>query len=440
MIRKFIQAEPTDIRESLIARIRKRPFHYIILLLLFINIALIVINIGVWLIAAKQDLFITADFTNFYTGFKMVLNGDGSKLYDLNLQAKYQQEIMGNINFVGGLLPYVNPPIVALVFAPLALLSINIAFYLWTIFEFGLLVWLVLLLQRLFSAWTKQECLIMTIAVLAFWPLTHTFLLGQFSLLFLICILQVYIAMRSAKLGKAGRWLVLLIIKPHTLLIPGVMTVNKRYWRLMASSAVTIIAMVIFSSAFLGFGTWFQYIQVLPTMSNNFGKFGFIPNIQYTLRGLLTNVLGYSQASLINLISIVVFMGGIVLVWLLWMQGVSAESRKFKLYFALTILLSAFLSLHAYPHDDLILVCPAVLFYDYLRENNYPKKAYSILILLSPFVFFIAAFTSFNLFGVFRPPLVIILIFLVWMIYYLFLDHRSVTTNQPPDLSTGLTT
>jgi uncharacterized membrane protein len=145
--------------------------------------------------------------------------------------------------------------------------------------------------------------------------------------------------------------------------------------------------------------------------------------------------LGYSQASIINIISISVFIGGIVFVWLLWMQGVFADSQRFKLYFAFTILLSAFLSLHSYPHDDLILVLPAALFYDYLRENNYPRKAYSILILISPIVFFIAAFSSFDLFGIFRPPVIIILIFLVWIVYYLILDHRREHINQQTELS-----
>jgi len=432
MIGNIIQNKPTDKHEPIMARIRKSPFHYIIQFLLIINITLIVINVGVWFIAAHQGLFITADFTSFYTGFKMVLNGDGSSLYDLNLQASYQQELMGNINFEGGLLPYVNPPIVAFVLAPMALLPINTAFFLWTIIDFGLLIWLVVLMNRLFIDWTTQERLIMTITILAFWPLTHTFLLGQFSLLFLICILQMYNSMRSSTPGKGGIWLILLIIKPHNLLIPGASTLNKRFWRIAVTAVVTGIAMVIFSSVFLGISSWLQYIQVLPTMSNNFGKFGFIFNIQYTLRGLLTNIMGYKQANTINVISIGVFVGSVVLVWLLWMQRVPLESRRLKLYFAFTILLSAFLSLHAYPHDDLILVCPAVLFYDYLRENSYPRKAYSIFLLISPLVFFIAAFNSFNLFGVFRPPVIIILVLVAWMIYYLILEHRVKQSSVLP--------
>ncbi len=375
--------------------------------------------------AARQRLFITADFTNFYTGFKMVMNGDGSRLYDLDLQAIYQQKIMGDIEFSGGLLPYVNPPFVAVLFSPLALIPINTAFYIWMIGELGLLVWLIIIINNLFLDWSKQERIILFIAILAFWPLTITFMHGQFSLLLLISTLQMYIAMRHSKLYKAGFWLSLLFIKPQALPLLGIMTLNKRFWRVAITAALFCLALVILSSALLGAGTWLHYIQVLQTMMSNFGKMGFFSNYQYTFRGILTNILGYSQSGAINLTGIGVFIGGAIFVWLLWLKGPAPDSQRFTLYFTFTILLSTFLSLHLYPHDDLILVLPAILLYDYLREKNYPRKAYAILLMLSPVVFFISAFSRLNLLGFLQPPVIIILILLVWIIYYLVLDQRS---------------
>jgi hypothetical protein len=425
MLRSLLHDESNDKNEPIFVRIRKRPFGFIIAFLLLIDFSLIIINISLWFIAAHQKLFIAADFTNTYTGFKMVLSGDGARLYDLALQTSYQQDIMGEVSFESGLLPYLSPPIIALFFSPLAKFSISTAFYIWTIGEFGLLIWLILRINRLFSNWTKNEHVIMTVCILAFWPLIHTFLLGQFSLFFLICILQMYIAMRNSKLGIAGLWLILLSIKPQTLLVPVAMTINKRYWRVAASAAIAGLGIVIFSSLFLGMGIWFQYIKVLPTMSSYFGRFGFLPNIQYTVRGILTNILGYSQASLINTISIAILIGGIVLVWLLWLQDIPVDNSRFKLYFAFTILISTFLSLHAYPHDDLVLVIPAAIFYDYLRQNDYPRKAYSVIILISPIVFFIAEFNDINIFGIIRPPIVLMVIVLIWIIKYMIRENKA---------------
>lgn len=84
---------------GLVERIREKPFYYLFAVLVIINITQIIINAGIRLMAGRQGLFITADFTNYYTGFKIVMNGDGSRLYDLGLQASYQQKILGNIIF-----------------------------------------------------------------------------------------------------------------------------------------------------------------------------------------------------------------------------------------------------------------------------------------------------------------------------------------------------
>src|SRR4030043_2395982 len=102
MFRNMLQDESSGKNEPLITRIKKNPFYYIIVFLLLINISLIFISSGVWFVAAHQKLFIAADFTNSYTGFKMVFEGDGAKLYDLAVQTKYKQEIMGNIFFESG--------------------------------------------------------------------------------------------------------------------------------------------------------------------------------------------------------------------------------------------------------------------------------------------------------------------------------------------------
>jgi hypothetical protein len=410
---------------GLVERIREKPFYYLFAVLVIINITQIIINAGIWLMAGRQGLFITADFTNYYTGFKMVMNGDGSRLYDLGLQASYQQKILGNIIFSGGLLPYVNPPFIAVLFSPLALIPISTAFYVWMIGELGLLIWLIILINKLFEHWAKQERLILIVVILAFWPLTITFMQWQFSLFLLISVLQTYRALRLSKPFAAGFWLSLLIIKPQTLPLIGLMSLNKRFWRVALATAFSCLSIVILSSALLGASTWLHYIQVLQTMMNNFGKMGFFSNFQYTFRGILTNILGYSQANTINMIGIGVFIGGAVIVWLLWLNGPAPDSERFKLYFTFTILLSTFLSLHLYPHDDLILVLPAVLFYDYLREKKYPRKAYTIFLMISPVVFFIAGFSRIILLGFLQPPVLIILILLVWIIYYLVLDHRS---------------
>jgi hypothetical protein len=434
----FVKHKSIEKKEPLILQIRKRPFYYIIVFLLLINISLIAINAGIWIIAARQKLFVAADFTSFYTGYYMVRVGDGVNLYDMAAQARYQEQFIRGLTFEGGVLPFLNPPIVALILSPLSLVPLGTAFYLWTIVQVILLIWLLYSINLLFSNWNKQERLLLITTILSFWPLTNTFLLGQFSLLLLIGLLQMYIALKNSKYTQAGLLVDILIIKPQTLLIPGMIILNKRYLRAAAAAAIAGIFIFFIPILLLGVQPWIQFIRNLLTMSTSYGKLGVTPSSEYTLRGVLSNILGNSHIILTNIISIILLLMGMIYIWLLWRRGISQDSSKFKLYFAFTLLLSVVLSLHLNTHDSLILIVPAALFYDYLRENIYPRKAYSILILISPVIFFIAAFSSFNLFSLIRPPVVIILILLGWMIYYLVLDHQREQINQQTELSSTI--
>ena len=62
-----------------------------------------------------------ADFTAFYTGWRIVLEGHGSQLYDTALQSHVQQAILGGQTFQAGLNPFNNPPYMVLPFGPLGL-------------------------------------------------------------------------------------------------------------------------------------------------------------------------------------------------------------------------------------------------------------------------------------------------------------------------------
>lgn len=374
--------------------------------------------------AAKQKLFMAADFTSFYTGYYIVRIGEGANLYDPALQASYQEQFMSGAIFFGGVLLFPNPPFVAVILSPLSLLPLNVAYYIWSIIQLILLIWVLITIFRLFSHWSNHERFILLIAMLAYWPLINNLMLGQFSLFLLLGILQIYVGMKNSQFIRGGLGFILLAIKPQSLLVPGMMTLNKRYWHVALTAIGGGVILFIFTSIIIGIRPWMQYAQSLLTMSTFFGKFGVYPNSEYTIRGVLSSILGTTQGSLINTISIVILIIAMIVVWLLWRREVKPDGKKFKLYFAFTILLSVITSVHLNPHDALILVLPAALFYDYLLENNYPKKAYSILVLLSPLIFFFAAFSEFNFFGRIRPPMVIIALALIWMIYYIVKQHR----------------
>jgi hypothetical protein len=406
------------------------PFNIGIFILTIINIVLIGVNLSIWIKSIQLRLSYLTDFNNQYTAFLMVKAGDGGKLYDLDVQSQYQQQILGGLSFKDGVLPFLNPPFIALVLSPLSFLPRETAYVVWTFGELGLLIWLIYLLTRLFSDWNKQERQLLILTILAFWPLTATFWQGQFSLFLLICLVQMYLAMKNSKDVNTGIWLALMIVKPQTVLILAMMMLNKRYWRGAISAIITFTTLIIFSSLFLGFELWIKYAQLLFTMNTYFGKFGLYPEIEYTLKGLLTRILGYSRGSIINTISNIVLLLGMVFIFFLWLRDIPPDRPRFKLHFAFIITVSAFFSLHLNDYDSLILVLPAAIFYDYLRQMGFPRQGYSMLVLSSPLVFFLAVFGKFNLFNARFPPIVVILLFIGWMVKYLILDYQSDHTNR----------
>jgi hypothetical protein len=220
-------------------------------------------------------------------------------------------------------------------------------------------------------------------------------------------------------------------IKPQTLLIPGMMTLNKRYWRVAATAAIAGLILLVSSSIILGIQPWLQYIHSLKALGSYFGKYGVDPKTEYTFRGVLSNILGNSQANLVNAISIIALLFGMLIVWFIWRKDIPQNNPKFRLYFAFTIFLSVFFSLHLNPHDSLLLVLPAAIFYDYLRQCDYPRNAYAILLLISPMVFFLTAFTKINVFGIILPPIILMMIIMIWIIKYMIMEYRSGPIYQP---------
>jgi hypothetical protein len=413
----------------MVENIKKKVFAIVVIVFMIINLILIGIGIAIWIGSIQSNLISGTDFGYFYTAFSIVKSEDAAKLYDLNVQAQYQREILGlspDYNFF----PFLYPPFVALFMSILTELSLNTAYYIWSLCQLGLLIWLILLLNRNFSDWNKKERLLLDLTILAFWPLSITLLLGQFSLVILFCLVQMYLAMKDSKMFKAGFWLALLMIKPQTILFPGLITVNKRYWRMAVVSFIIFLSLVLFSSIFLSFRPWIDYARLLPAMSNYYGEYGFTPNVEYTLKGMLVSILGIAQGNLVSTISIIALVVGMILVMLLWLPGITANQPKFKLMFAFMVTMSVFLNLHSYPHDSLILILPAVILYDYLRQMGFPRRGFSILVLSSPLIFFITAFTHIGLFSILRPPVIVILVLLAWMIKYMIQDFRTNRSNM----------
>src|SRR5215472_2159746 len=74
------------------------------------------------------------DFPDFYCAARMVADGFGHQLYDLSLQWQYQSRLTGRVGS-----PYIHPPFETLLYLPLAVFPMRVAYLLWSFFCVALL-------------------------------------------------------------------------------------------------------------------------------------------------------------------------------------------------------------------------------------------------------------------------------------------------------------
>ena len=88
------------------------------------------------------------DYVAFYAAGQLVLDGNGADIFDIEVLSATEREVMGREVGGTGTLAFFNPPFVALFFAPIAMLPIEVASFVLLAVNVGLVVIAGLILQR----------------------------------------------------------------------------------------------------------------------------------------------------------------------------------------------------------------------------------------------------------------------------------------------------
>lgn len=388
---------------------------------LIIQRDLILLNLGLgigylilWGISIYQKMYQQADFVGFYTAGAMIRDGYGSSLYNFDLQMQYQRNILPGLQFEHGALVYVNPPYAALPFALLARLPLISAYIIWALVQIGLLAWLIKSINSIIQSYEKIERRLIISAVIAFPLLLVNLVQGAFSLFLLVCLVQFYMAIKRGREFTAGAWIGCGLIKPQNMLLVGVFLVGSRRWKAILSTALVGLILFVLCGWFFGWGIWLTYAKSLGLYNSAYNQYGVSPGAMYNLRGTLTLILKGGYAAVINQISWIALICTIPVVFFIWWKRDCESSGCLELRLSLTILLGLFFSPHFNPHDGLLLVLPALLFYVYLRQRGLPRTAFSIFCLSSPFILLISEYIIGDRLGI-RIPVLMIAIFAVWL-------------------------
>jgi len=381
------------------------------------------INLGIMLsffvlgiIAAQQDLLWRADFTAFYTGGAIVRDGLGKDLYDLELQTRYQQQILDGRSFLDGLLSFNYPPYGALIYSALAVFPLPVAYTVQFFFQVGLLGCLLRAMWNFGKNWDGEERALWLTGILAFYPLLVNMLLGALSLLVLLCFLLWFRAIKEKRELAVGLWLLPVTLKPQTAVVPFLVTLFSRRWKALAIAATGCLAIILLTIVWLGPRIWLDFIEILSFSSAAFDEYGINPSVMYNFKGTLAIWLGAEQKLLINTLSLLGFLFSTGIIgWLWWKRGEFGQIAL-DLRMSITLTLSVLFSLHVNPQDGLLLVAPAVIFYNYLHQENLPRKAYGVFLWLCPPLFLLSEFGIRESLGI-RLPVLAMIVLLGWQLW-----------------------
>jgi alpha-1,2-mannosyltransferase len=332
---------------------------------LALNVALAIALLVAWAQQARQGAFWQADFTAFYTGWSMVRDGQGARLYDLELQREYQHRLIPERARQGGVLPFNHPPHAVLPFSVFALLPWPTAFYAWTALQGVLLVLFLHVLIRLAGAEGASEGETraqLVAAVLGFPGLFVMFQMGQVALLVSFMLVGFALALLDGGRPAAmATFLVLGSIKPQLVLVPAVLLLAGGHFRALAYAAVFFAAYAGMAATETGLAVWEEFVRVVLRTAEQTGGLAVFPQIMFNVKGLLFGLLGPDHSGLVNRLSLAALVIVLIATFLIWRRAERDDPPRRRLRLALCLQLGLLANPHLNPADTIAYAVPAAL-------------------------------------------------------------------------------
>ena len=292
------------------------------------------------------------DFSASYVAALLLRSGDGSRLYDQQVEHARHVELLPPGTVIN--LPFITPPTTALLALPFTAFDPGTAFRLWSVLELLLLLLAVWIAIRA-GPWPARPAsgsrLAVLLMALAGGGTFAFLLLGQIDGFAAIGLAAAYASWRSGRNALAGFWLGLLFAatKPHLAIGFGVWLVARRDWRALAGAATGCALVAAVSLALVGPSGIGDFVSALgfaygnTPASSTVGVPGLIASWFGT--GAVPGVVGVIGASLA----------------LAGCAVIGARSRRASAMLEVSLAGAAALSLVASPHllaHDLVILAP----------------------------------------------------------------------------------
>ena len=295
------------------------------------------------------------DFVLYYSGAKILNDGNGARLYELEVQREYQSDF--GAGYKDWDLPFNHLPYELLPLLPLAKFSFPVAHALWTAINVLLLA---IVLIRLFPFIETTHRSLFAFMLFAFFPTITALKMGQDSAMTTLLLAETFVSLKRRRYAIAGGLLALGLYKPQFVLpLVGIFFMHRR-WSLIFGFLTVGLLLGAISLAMVGWdGLLGLFSLWLPMVQRGHVVW---PELMINLRGL-----AYMALQLVGLIEAtnVLVLGLSILTFVttlhLWPCNAEEKTELFDLRFALAVAMTALVSFHLYSYDGTLLLIPLMI-------------------------------------------------------------------------------
>lgn len=262
------------------------------------------------------------DLPSFYGAGSIVADGLGDQLYDADLQAAAQEELIGED---GGFLYFAYPPFVAYPYAALTALPYRLAWVVHVAVMAALLWAAVRLAKPLLPGvlrTTDHELAAVAVA-LVFYPILRAVLGGQNTTLTLLLLVAVWRFASDDRDALAGLALAAMLYKPQFGLPLLLVVMLARRWKIVAWWAGGAVALYLAGAVMMGtgwLGDWYRQV-------GEFDDLNVLANgeLMVSAIGFFRNIMGPDAAAAYVVAGLLVLFVSAPTGWSWWRDGISAK-------------------------------------------------------------------------------------------------------------------
>jgi len=301
------------------------------------------------------------DFAEFYAGGLIIRQGNASRLYDLDGQARIERQ------FLNGERALVNPhpPYESLLFAGLARLSYRKAYLLWGAMNAFFWLWFQHLLRPYAPVARRPFRYFLLCSI--FFPLWVALLRGQTSVLLLLAFSLTYVCVKRGRDLLAGVFLGLGLIKFAVVLPFACICFVRSKWKMMAGLASAASVLGLLSLATVGPEGVRSYLQLLgailkrpgdPAYGESFRSWG-MPTVGGMFATLLTGRVSTAHIAALTAVTSIALV--LFTAWRWRQQDRKGGENVSSLMFAAALVVSLVTAPHLYLHDLTLVLLAVVL-------------------------------------------------------------------------------